>query len=73
VSTQFACTDGDGEGEGMYLRLGEGGGKIDLPLVMVAIGMVVLSCAGDGAGHRKNVLRKDTEKKGGQLKELLAL
>jgi hypothetical protein len=47
----------------MYLRLGEGGEKRGLPLGMMAVVVVVLSCAGFGGGHRKNVLRKDTERR----------
>jgi hypothetical protein len=57
----------------MDLLLEGGEGNTDLPLVMVAIGMVVLSCARVDGGHRKNVLRKDTEEKGWKLKELLAI
>jgi hypothetical protein len=46
----------------MYLRLRGREEKRGLLLGMMAVVVVVLSCAGVGGGHRKNVLRKDTER-----------
>jgi hypothetical protein len=46
----------------MDLRLGGEGEKRGLPPGMMAVVVVVLSCARFGGGHRKNVLRKDTER-----------